>query len=69
MVEGWASALKMQFDLLNQEIKPRFASIVSPAETVVVSRFHIELDGGDEVHVNSSLGGFLYQLWKPIRCC
>jgi flagellar motor switch protein FliM len=63
MAEAWAPVLKMQFEFLNSEINPQFANIVSPTETVVVSRFHIELDGGGgEVHLTLP-----YSMVEPIR--
>ncbi len=63
MVEAWAPVMKMQFEFLNSEINPQFANIVSPTETVVVSRFHIELDGGGgEIHLTLP-----YSMIEPIR--
>jgi flagellar motor switch protein FliM len=63
MAEAWSPVLKMQFEFLNSEINPQFANIVSPTETVVVSRFHIELDGGGgEVHLTLP-----YSMVEPIR--
>jgi flagellar motor switch protein FliM len=63
MAEAWAPVLKMQFEFLNSEINPQFANIVSPTETVVVSRFHIELDGGGgDVHLTLP-----YSMVEPIR--
>ena len=63
MAEAWAPVLKMQFEFLNSEINPQFANIVSPTETVVVSRFHIELDGGGgEIHLTLP-----YSMVEPIR--
>jgi flagellar motor switch protein FliM len=55
--------MDIQFEFLNSEINPQFANIVSPTETVVVSRFHIELDGGGgEVHLTLP-----YSMVEPIR--
>ncbi|NII09187.1 flagellar motor switch protein FliM [Oleiagrimonas sp. C23AA] len=62
-VEAWAPVLRLQFEFLNSEINPQFANIVSPTETVVVSRFHCELDGGGgEVHLTMP-----YSMVEPIR--
>src|SRR5690606_15777213 len=45
------------------EINPHFANIVTPREYVVVSRFHVELDGGGgEIHVTLP-----YSMLEPIR--
>ncbi len=63
MVEAWAPVLALQFEYLNSEINPQFANIVSPTETVVVSRFHVELDGGGG-EVNLTMP---YAMVEPIR--
>lgn len=61
--EAWAPVMPLQFEFLNSEINPQFANIVSPTETVVVSRFHCELDGGGgEVHMTMP-----YSMIEPIR--
>ncbi|MFC5740494.1 flagellar motor switch protein FliM [Dyella tabacisoli] len=63
MAEAWAPVLALQFEFLNAEINPQFANIVSPTETVVVSRFHVELDGGGgEIHMTLP-----YAMVEPIR--
>ncbi|WP_329742676.1 flagellar motor switch protein FliM [Dyella sp. A6] len=63
MIEAWAPVLPLQFEFINAEINPQFANIVSPTETVVVSRFHVELDGGGgEVHLTMP-----YSMIEPIR--
>jgi flagellar motor switch protein FliM len=63
MVEAWAPVLELQFEYQNSEINPQFANIVSPTETVVVSRFHVELDGGGgEIHLSLP-----YAMVEPIR--
>ncbi len=63
MKEAWGSILDVDFEYLNSEVNPAMANIVSPAEVVVVSTFHIELDGG---------GGDLqltipYSMIEPLR--
>jgi len=55
--------MDLRFEFLNSEVNPQFANIVSPTEIVVISEFHIELDGG---------GGNLhftlpYSMIEPIR--
>lgn len=63
MVEAWAPVLPLEFEYLNSEINPQFANIVSPTETVVMSRFHVELDGGGgEIHLTLP-----YAMVEPIR--
>lgn len=63
MTEAWAPVLELEFDYQSSEINPQFANIVSPTETVVVSRFHVELNGGGgEVHLTIP-----YAMIEPIR--
>ncbi|HEX5306790.1 MAG TPA: flagellar motor switch protein FliM [Dyella sp.] len=63
MVEAWAPVLPLEFEYQSSEINPQFANIVSPTETVVVSRFHVELDGGGgEIHLTLP-----YAMVEPIR--
>ena len=49
--EAWSHVADLQLEYLQSEINPHFANIVSPSEIVVVTSFHIDLDGG---------GGHLY---------
>lgn len=63
MTEAWAPVLELEFEYLNSEINPQFANIVSPTETVVVSRFHVEMDGGGG-EINLTLP---YAMVEPIR--
>jgi len=63
MTEAWSPVLPLNFEFLNSEINPQFANIVSPTETVVVSRFHVEVDGGGgEIHLTLP-----YSMVEPIR--
>ncbi|NUO72386.1 MAG: flagellar motor switch protein FliM [Frateuria sp.] len=63
MTEAWSPVLPLEFEYLNSEINPQVANIVSPTETVVVSRFHVELDGGGgEIHLTLP-----YAMVEPIR--
>ena len=63
LVEAWSPVLDVKFEYQTMEVNPQFANIVSPSEVVVVSSFHIELDGG---------GGTFYvvmpySMLEPIR--
>lgn len=63
MKEAWKAVLPLDFEHVNSEVNPSMANIVSPSEVVVVSTFHVELDGG---------GGDLqitipYSMIEPIR--
>lgn len=61
--EAWSPVMDLEFEYLNSEVNPHFANIVSPSEIVVVSRFHIELEGGGgDLHVTLP-----YSMIEPIR--
>jgi flagellar motor switch protein FliM len=63
MQEAWQTVLKVNFEYLSSEVNPSMANIVSPSEVVVVSTFHIELDGGGgELHFVLP-----YSMIEPIR--
>lgn len=63
MQEAWAPVMPLTFEYLNSEVNPQFANIVSPTEVVVVSTFHIELEGGGgDLHVTMP-----YSMIEPIR--
>jgi len=46
LFEAWKPVLDVEFEFSSMEVNPQFANIVSPSEVVVVSSFHVELDGG-----------------------
>ncbi|NYZ61808.1 flagellar motor switch protein FliM [Luteimonas deserti] len=61
--EAWAPVLDVECEYINSEINPHFANIVTPREYVVVSRFHVELEGGGgEIHITLP-----YSMLEPIR--
>lgn len=61
--EAWAPVLEIDFEYANSEVNPQFANIVSPTEVVVVTIFHIELEGGGgDFHVTMP-----YSMLEPIR--
>ncbi len=63
MIEAWAPVMKLDFEYVGSEVNPAMANIVSPSEVVVVSTFHIELDGGGgDLHLT-----FPYSMIEPIR--
>lgn len=63
MKEAWHAVLKVDFEYLSSEVNPAMANIVSPSEVVVVSTFHIELDGGGgELHL-----ALPYSMIEPVR--
>lgn len=63
LTEAWAPVLKIDLDYISSEVNPAMANIVSPSEVVVVSTFHIELDGGGgELHITMP-----YSMIEPVR--
>ncbi|PCS21993.1 flagellar motor switch protein FliM [Candidatus Enterovibrio escicola] len=61
--EAWTPVMKVEFEYLDSEVNPSMANIVSPTEVIVVSSFHIELDGGGgDFHVVMP-----YSMVEPIR--
>ncbi|HET6434865.1 MAG TPA: flagellar motor switch protein FliM [Xanthomonadaceae bacterium] len=63
LVEAWAPVMPVEFEYMNSEVNPHFANIISPREYIVVSRFHVELEGGGgELHV-----ALPYAMLEPIR--
>ncbi len=60
---AWAPVMNVHFEYLNREVNPQFANIVSPTEVVVVSKIHVELEGGGgDIHVTMP-----YAMLEPIR--
>ncbi|RMG27745.1 MAG: flagellar motor switch protein FliM [Gammaproteobacteria bacterium] len=60
---AWKPVLELDFEFQNAEVNPQFANIVSPTEVVVVSSFHVELEGGGgTMHVTMP-----YSMVEPIR--
>ena len=63
LVRAWEPVLNVNFQLHNHEVNPHMANIVSPSEVIVVSSFHIELEGGGgDIHVV-----YPYSMIEPIR--
>ena len=63
MQEAWSPVLPINFQYVNSEVNPHFANIVSPTEVVVISTFHVELEGGGgDLHVTMP-----YSMLEPIR--
>lgn len=61
--EAWKAVKEIKFEFINSEVNPSMANIVSPSEVVVVSTFHVELDGGGgELHITMP-----YSMVEPIR--
>ncbi len=63
LVKAWEPVMAVNFNYHNHEVNPQMATIVSPSEVIVVSKFQIELDGGGgDIHVV-----YPYSMLEPIR--
>jgi flagellar motor switch protein FliM len=63
LVKAWEPVMKMDYSYHNHEVNPHMANIVSPTEVIVVSSFHIELEGGGgDIHIV-----YPYSMIEPIR--
>jgi len=61
--EAWQAIMPVNFEYINSEVNPAMANIVGPSEAIVVSTFHIELDGGGgDLHVTMP-----YSMIEPVR--
>ncbi|WP_088330193.1 flagellar motor switch protein FliM [Lacimicrobium sp. SS2-24] len=61
--EAWSPVMDVSFEYLDSEVNPAMANIISPTEVIVISSFHIELDGGGgDFHV-----ALPYSMLEPIR--
>ena len=61
--EAWQAIMEVNFEYINSEVNPAMANIVGPSEAIVVSTFHIELDGGGgDLHVTMP-----YSMIEPVR--
>ena len=61
--EAWQAIMEVNFEYINSEVNPTMANIVGPSEAIVVSTFHIELDGGGgDLHVTMP-----YSMIEPVR--
>lgn len=61
--EAWSHVAPIEIEYLSSELNPHFANIVSPTEIVVITSFHIELEGGGgDLHVTLP-----YSMIEPLR--
>lgn len=63
LAQAWEPVMNVEFSYHAHEFNPQMANIVSPSEVLIVSKFHIELEGGDgDIHVI-----YPYSMVDPIR--
>lgn len=63
MKQAWMPVMELDFEYMSSEVNPHFANIVSPTEVVVVTTFHVELEGGGgDFHITMP-----YSMLEPIR--
>ena len=63
LTASWHGVANIELEYLQSEINPHFANIVSQTEIVVISSFHIELEGGGgNLHVTMP-----YAMIEPLR--
>jgi flagellar motor switch protein FliM len=63
LVDAWSPVMPVEFVYSGSEVNPVFANIVTPSEVVVVSSFHVELEGGEgDLHITMP-----YSMIEPIR--
>ena len=61
--EAWKPLFEINCDCIGSEVNPSMANIVSSDEAVLVSSFHIELDGGGgDLHITIP-----YSMIEPIK--
>ena len=63
MVQAWQPVMDVEFSYQSHVVNPQMANIVSPTEVLVVSNFHIDLEGGGgDIHII-----YPYSMIEPIR--
>jgi flagellar motor switch protein FliM len=61
--DAWSVCTEIKTEYVGSEVNPNFATLFSPSETVVISSFKVELEGGGgELHVTMP-----YSMIEPIR--
>lgn len=45
MQEAWKPVMEIEYQYTGSEVNPQFANVVSPSEVMIISNFHVDLDG------------------------
>lgn len=63
LARAWQPLAEIEFNYQSTEVNPHFAAIVGPSDVVVVSTFHIDLEGsGGDLHITIP-----YAMLEPVR--
>ncbi|PCH59991.1 MAG: flagellar motor switch protein FliM [SAR86 cluster bacterium] len=63
LAESWKNVIELEFEYITSEMNPALATIVSESEVVVISKFHIDMEGGGgELHITTP-----YAMLEPIK--
>ncbi len=63
MGEAWKPVMEIDYQYINSEVNPQFANVVSPSEVMIISNFHVDLDGdGGSLQI-----AMPYSTIEPIR--
>lgn len=61
--EAWKPLLEINFEHVGSEVNPAMANIIGPSDVIVVSVFHVEIDGNvSDFHVSIP-----YSVLEPIK--
>jgi len=61
--DAWSVCTEIKTEYVSSEVNPSFATLLSPSETVLISSFNVQLEGGGgELHVTLP-----YSMIEPIR--
>ncbi len=63
MKQAWAPVIPVDIEFQRSEINPQFATIVTPTEVVVISRFEVDIEGA----VSKFMVCIPYSMIEPIK--
>lgn len=63
LTKAWEPVMQVEIEYINSEVNPQFANIASPSEVMVITKYHVELEGGGgDIHI-----AIPYSMLEPIR--